>query len=438
MVDNVESVLYNKALEGDTTSVIFFLKTQGKGRGYVERQEVAPAPQTESINSQPFTIPADVLAATFINSHRAVMSGKYDEFLEYGGRGSTKSTFVGYEIINLIKNNPTMHALAMRQVADTLRNSVYGQIKWCIEWLGLTQEFKFNLSPMEITYLPTGQKIYFAGADNPTNIKSIKPPFGYIGILWLEETDQFHGAEAVRTIEQSIRGGEKIYKFKTWNTPRTANNWINKYLKIPKEKQWRHLSTYLDVPVEWLGQPWIDEAEHLKSVNPKAYDHEYTGLANSSGGMVFENVTQRKITDAEIKTFNQLLRGNDWGWFPDPFSFGLMYYNPATMKLYIFGELRANKTSNRKIYDKLIELGLIAPKDLLIADNAEPKSIADFRAYGCNIIGAEKGPDSVDYSMKWLQSLAEIIIDPDRCPYHAEEFSNYELEKDKEGEYGFI
>jgi PBSX family phage terminase large subunit len=391
--------------------------------------------ENASTESAPISIPADLLAPSFSASYRAVRSGKYTEFLEYGGRGSTKSSFISLAIIELLVNNPDMHVLALRQVANTIRESVYSQLDWAIRELGLAEKFKLTTNPMQITYLPTGQKIFFRGADDAKKIKSIKPPFGYIGILWLEELDQFHGAESVRTIEQSIRGGDKLYNFKSWNPPRTAASWVSKYIQIPKEGQWQHKSDYRDVPIEWLGKPWFDEAEHLREVNPTAYEHEYLGVANGNGGQVFENVTIRAITDEEMAQFDHIHNGLDWGYFPDPLSFGKMHYDANHLKLYIFSEYRANKKSNRKTYDDLVQKGLLSPEDLIIADSAEPKSIGDYRSYGANIRGAEKGPDSVDYSMKWLQSLTEIVIDPVRAPMHAEEFLNYELEQDKDGNY---
>lgn len=44
MLDNAESMLYKKVLEGSTIELLFFLKTQGRNRGYVERQELAGVP----------------------------------------------------------------------------------------------------------------------------------------------------------------------------------------------------------------------------------------------------------------------------------------------------------------------------------------------------------------------------------------------------------
>lgn len=335
----------------------------------------------------------------------------------------------------LLVSNPDVHGLVMRQVKDTLRHSVYAQLVWAIAVLGLTDRFKCTVSPLEITYRPTGQTIYFRGADEPGKIKSIKPPFGYIGLLWFEELDQFYGPEAVRNIEQSaIRGGDLAWIFKSFNPPQSAASWANKYVQVPKASQLLHRSTYLDVPPEWLGQVFLDEAEHLKEVNPIAYEHEYLGVANGTGGLVFGNLQLRAIADAEITQFDQIRQGVDWGYFPDPFAWNKCHYDAARMTLYIFDELRLFKAGNEDAARALKQKG-VTPADLLICDSAEPKSIADFIALGLSARGAEKGADSVPYSMKWLQRLRAIVIDPARCPHTAQEFADYELERDKEGNF---
>jgi len=210
---------------------------------------------------------------------------------------------------------------------------------------------------------------------------------------------------------------------------------VNTYARIPKENQLIHHSTYLQVPPEWLGKTFIDEAEHLKAVNPTAYAHEYLGEVTGTGGMVFENVVARTITDDEIVQFDQVGQGVDWGYFPDPFAWSKSHFDANRRVLYIFDEFKALKMSNREVYDHLVKHKGYTPDQMIIADSAEPKSIADFREYGANCRGAEKGPESVNYSMKWLQTLSEIVIDPVRCPNHLEEFLNYELEQDRDGEY---
>ncbi len=378
-------------------------------------------------------IPSNMIAPAFAPVVFDIAEQSHTEYVFPGGRGSTKSSFISLEIIDLIKSNEEMHAVVMRQVADTLRGSVYQQILWAIDALGLSDEFHPTVSPMEITRKSTGQKIYFRGADDPGKVKSIKVPFGYIGILWLEELDQFVGPESVRKIEQSvIRGGDTAFIFKSFNPPKSATNWANKYIKIPKESRLVTYSTYLDVPKRWLGRPFLEEAEFLKEINPTAYENEYLGVANGVGGSVFDNVTIRAITDAETAQFDRIYNGADWGWYPDPYHFVRLHHDAARMKLYIFMEYRCNKKSNRQTADKLIEMG-ITSNDLITCDSAENKSVGDYKSYGLFARGAEKGPGSVEYSMKWLQSLTEIIIDNSRCPETATEFLDYEYERDKEG-----
>jgi PBSX family phage terminase large subunit len=384
----------------------------------------------------PVRIPADMLAPDFVNDYRDIKAKRHTEYVEFGGRGSTKSSFISLICIELIQTYPEIHMVGLRQVANTMRDSIYAQLRWAIEELGQADKWKCTTSPLEMEYLPTHQKIYFRGADDAGKIKSIKPAFGYIAILWFEELDQFHGPEAVRKIEQSaIRGGDLAWIFKSFNPPRTSGNWVNKYVQIPKESQYQHKSDYTTVPKEWLGQVFLDEAEHLKLVNPSAFDHEYMGVVNGAGGQVFENVQIRAITPAEIAQFDRILPGIDWGFYPDPFAFVKTYFNAAKRTLYIFDEYKAQKMGNKDVYEALIKKKKFSVQDMVIADSAEPKSVADFRDYGASIRGAEKGPESVKYSMKWLQSLNAIVIDNVRCPESAQEFLDYELEQDKDGNY---
>lgn len=390
--------------------------------------------ESETVENRPFELPARLIAPAFAAVHLDVLEGAHTEYVLPGGRGSAKSSFVSLELVNLIKSNPDMNALVLRKFGNTLRGSVYAQILWAIEQLGLTDEFEATVSPMEITYKPTGQQILFRGADDPLKVKSVKPLHGYIGIVWFEELDQFHGDEECRSIQQSaIRGGDKAYIFKTFNPPKTKNNWANQYIEIPKDSRLMVHSDYRSVPAKWLGKSFLDEAEYLREINPTAYEHEYLGVPNGNGGMVFENAVAETITDEQIAQFDRVLNGLDWGYFPDPWAFNRMHYDAARRALYIFDELHAYKKGNRETADMLTEHGITAA-DRITADSAEKKSIADYKSYGMDCRGAIKGPGSVDYSMKWLQALVKIVIDPARCPETWKEFSTYEYERTNEGE----
>ena len=374
---------------------------------------------------------SDIVSPAFSEPHRQIKNLAVNQLVLKGGRGSAKSSYASVEGILQIIRNPLIHGVVMRKVSNTLRTSVYAQYLWAIGELGLYDKFKSTVSPMEIIYRPTGQKIMFFGADDPGKMKSIKVPFGYIGYLHLEELDQFAGEDEVRNIEQSVlRGGELAFEIKSFNPPRTKDNWANKYCMTEKPGQLIHTSTYLTTPPEWLGQRFLDDAEYLKQINPAAYEHEYLGIPNGVGGMVFENVTIREITNEEINTFGNVYHGLDWGFYPDPIHFAGMSYRPANRTLYIYDEWRAWKSTN-EMSGKALEK---YKPYWITADSAEPKSIADFRAYGFNMLPAQKGAGSVEYSMKWLASLNEIVIDPVRCPYAAKEFVDYEYDRTKEGE----
>lgn len=375
-----------------------------------------------------------VIAPTFHALYRLIKKGVYTHYVLKGGRGSTKSSFVGLVIVLGLLAHPETHAVVMRAVGNTLHDSVYTQLLWAIDVLGLTQYFRCTTSPLKITYLPTGQTIIFRGADDPQKIKSIKAPFGYFRYIWYEEWNQFDGAAETRNINQSLmRGGEKFDVFYTYNPPESINNWVNSEVLIERPDRIVHHSTYETVPPEWLGSQFLIEAEHLRKVNPTKWRHEYGGEATGTGGEVFKNIVRRKITAEEIARFDRIHRGLDWGYAVDPFAYIVCHYDKTRRSLYIFYEIYKVELSNRNAAE-LIKRENISNREI-IADSAEPKSIADMYEHGLRIIGARKGPDSVKHGIEWLKDLEAIIIDPERCPNTASEFAGYELERDSNGNF---
>ena len=372
---------------------------------------------------------SDIISPAFVEPHRAVKAHEVSEVVSKGGRASTKSSWISAELVLLILKDPQIHACVFRKYGNTLRTTVYAQIVWAIAQLGLTRKFRCTVSPMECVYIPTGQKIMFFGMDDPGKIKSIKVPFGYIGVDWFEELDQFDGPEQIRNVEQStLRGGPFSMTFKSYNPPAMARNWANRYALEEKPGKLVHHSTYLTTPPEWLGPRFLADAEHLKATNPTAYRHEYLGEVVGSGTQVFQNLQLRDIPDEEISQFDRITNGVDWGWYPDPWAWNRMHYDAARRTLYLFAELTRHRTSNQDTAALLMER--IPQDELVIADSAEEKSVSDYKAFGLNCRASEKGPGSVAYSMKWLQSLATIVIDPGRCPDTAREFTEYEYERD--------
>lgn len=376
---------------------------------------------------------SDLMAPSFRPAHAALMDGSATQLVLPGGRGSCKSSYASLEVVYQILKHPQVHAVVMRKVQNTLRTTVYQQYIWAIEMMGLSHLFKTKVNPPEITYKPTGQKIMFFGADDPGKIKSLKVPFGYVGILHFEELDQFAGEEEIRNIEQStLRGGNVAIEIKTFNPPQTQINWANKYCMRDKPGQLILRTDYRDVPEEWLGRRFLDDAEYLRQTNYRAYEHEYLGKANGTGGNVFSNVEDLDMTDMR-KTFDRIYNGLDWGYYPDPFAFNRVHFDAGRRDLYIFAEKTMRKAGNRESADALIEMG-IGPMDPITCDSAEPKSIGDYRSYGLTASGARKGPGSVEYSMKWLASLNHIYIDATECPDTWVEFTEYEYDRDRNGD----
>lgn len=376
-----------------------------------------------------YELPARVIGKAFVDINRQIRPNM--EYVFEGGRGGLKSSYISLKITELIKNNPQMHACITRQVAGTLKDSVYAQMKWAIHELGLDEEFNCKVSPLEIIYNKTGQVIYFRGLDDETKLKSIKPPFGYIGILWKEEKDQMKGDAQERSVNQSVlRGGNESYDFSSYNPPKSKSSWVHRIKLLPNPKRVIHHSCYTDAPPEWLGQKFIDDAEHLKEVNPDAYEHEYLGVPNGDGGNVFEYLEIRDITDEEISRMDRIYPGVDFGWYPDQFCYLRTYYDSAREKIYLIDELYVNKWSNSKTADWIKKKGY--DDYTMICDSAEPKSVNDFRDAGLPARGAIKGPGSVEYGFKFLQTKT-IVIDPKRTPNAYKEITEYEYDRDKKG-----
>ena len=377
-----------------------------------------------------------LVAPSFYEIHNDLKQFRHTHYWLKGGRGSTKSSFISLEVILGIMKDTQANAVVLRKVGQTLQGSVYEQLQWAVSVLGVEGYWVSKLSPLEMKYIADGRenKIVFRGADKPKKIKSTKFRKGYCKYIWYEEVDEFGGMEEIRTINQSLlRGGSDFVVFYSYNPPQSQSNWVNEEILKQRDDRLVHHSTYLTVPPEWLGQQFLIEAEHLKNVKPTAYQHEYMGEVTGTGGEVFTNLTIREITDAEIALFDHIARGIDWGYAADPFHYTVNHYDKTRRRLYIFYEIQMLKLSNRKAAEMVRAEN--TRNKLIVCDSAEPKSIAEMLAYNLKVLGAKKGADSVEYGIKWLQDLEEIVIDPKRCPNTAREFLEYELEKDANGNF---
>lgn len=371
-----------------------------------------------------------LISPAFYGVHKAL--DDYTHFWLCGGRGSAKSSFVSIEIILGIMKNPDTNAVALRKVGAYLKDSVFAQLEWAIEKLGVADMWEIKPSAPEMIYKKTGQKILFRGADKVQKLKSTKVTHGYVRYIWYEELDEFCGMKEIRSINQSMmRGGEKFTVFYSYNPPQNRRSWVNREALKERKDMLIHKSTYLDVPRHWLGEQFFLEAEYLKKLHPSQYRHEYLGEVTGTGGEIFDNLEIRCLTSEEINAFDNIKCGIDFGFAADPFVYVVCFFH--NNRLFIFDEIYARGMTNRNAAEKICEKGFA--NKIIVCDSAEPKSINDLRGFGLRVRGARKGPDSIEYGIRFLQGLEKIVIDPVRCKNTAREFSEYELERDADGEF---
>ena len=277
------------------------------------------------------------------------------EFLHYwfkGGRGSTKSSFIALVLVILMLIDNTFNAVCVRKVGETLQDSVYNQIIWAIELLGLKAYFQYKASPLQIVYKPTGQRFYFRGCDKPEKIKSIKCKVGYLKAVWFEELTEFTGMKEVRTITQSIvRGSDNILCFYSFNPPKDGKNWVNEEVARVKKNRFVSSSTYLDVPADWLGSNFIEEAEDLKEYKPDDYNNEYLGLTSKLTLNVVKNF-DKSVQVREIKYNPDLPLHLTCDFNVDPMCWEMAH--KTTEKVFYFDELAIENTHTRECAEEFI------------------------------------------------------------------------------------
>lgn len=330
-----------------------------------------------------------------------------------------------------------------------MRESVFAQIQWAIDALGVSDLWSCTVSPMRCTYLPTGAQIVFRGLDDNSKIKSIKPAKGFFRWVWFEEFSELPGENFVRSVMQSVGRGGKPVVFRSFNPPVSLNNWANKFIQQPNEEALTLHTDYTQVPPEWLGEVFLNEAQRIQSLNPKVYDHEYLGIPTGSGGEVFTTLEVREIADEELAMQCYRYVGVDFGFASDPAAVVALYYDRSTETIYFADEIYKRGLSNEALAAEIRAHGLdhvgesrknpitgaeTAPEQVIYCDCAEPKSIMDLRTYGLQARPCTKHPGCVNYRIKWLQKRT-LVVDPRRTPNIYREFSQYEYDTDKDGNF---
>ena len=349
-----------------------------------------------------------------------------------GSRSSKKSATASLWFIWALMAYPEANLLVVRKTFRTLKDSCYAQLKWAIHRLGVDAFFICKESPLEITYLPTGQKIYFRGLDDPLKITSITTDTGALCFLWIEEAYEITSEAAFDTLDESIRGQLPPGLFKQITL--TFNPW--------NEKHWLKRRFFdnpdpdtLAITTSYLCNEFLDEADRcnfdrMRETNPRRYKVAGLGDWGIVEGLVYENWEEKVFDASEVsRRLNvQSAFGLDFGYTNDPSALFCGLVDTVAREIYVFDEMYKKGMTNEAIYQEVSRMGY--SKERITADSAEPKSIVQLRGLGLpRIHAAKKGRDSVMNGIQLIQDY-KIIVHP-RCVIFLTEISNYTLDKDK-------
>lgn len=359
-----------------------------------------------------------------------------------GSRASKKSKTTALWYIYHLMKYPEANLLVVRKTFRTLKDSCFTDLKWAVHRWGVDHLWNFTLSPLEATYIPTGQKIYFRGLDDPLKVTSIAVDKGCLCWMWLEEAYEIMSESDFDMLDESIRGStpEGLFKQITITlNPWNEHHWIKK----------RFFDSYdpdiLALTTNYLCNEWLDKSdlavfERMKTNNPRRY--QVAGLGNWGivEGLIYENwkeeaytlITRKEAQEGRKGVIRDNLKtvcGLDFGYTNDPTAFVIALLDKDNSRLYIYDEFYEKGLSNKAIAERIKELGY--RKERITADSAEPKSIDELKTYGLNVKGAVKGKDSIVHGIQWIQDL-EIIVHP-RCVNFLTEISNYTWDTDRFG-----
>ena len=351
-----------------------------------------------------------------------------------GSRASKKSkTAALWYIVNLMKYDGA-NLLVVRKVFRTLKDSCFTELKWAVNSLGVQNLWEIKESPLEMTYKPTGQKIYFRGLDDPLKITSITVEKGYLCWAWIEEAYEIASEKDFNMLDESIRGAipsdSGLFKqitltFNPWN----ERHWLKSRFFDRDDPE------VLAITTDYTCNEWLDESdkrvfESMRVNNPRRY--QVAGLGNWGivDGLVYENWEEKAFDLSEITALSNIraVFGLDFGYTNDPTALFCGLADREAKTLWVFDELYKKGMSNEAIAAEIISMGY--GKEKIRADAAEPKSIDRLYSLGLTRIrSARKGKDSVNSGIDLLRDY-RIIIHP-KCVNFLTEISNYTWKTDR-------
>ena len=349
-----------------------------------------------------------------------------------GSRASKKSKTTALFFIYSMMKYPGANLLVIRKVYRTLKDSCFTDLKWAINRLQVNDYWDIKESPLEMVYIPTGQKILFRGLDDPLKVTSITVETGNLCWAWLEEAYEINKEQDFNMLDESIRGKIEgpLYKQITLTlNPWNERHWIKKRFFDVKDENVMAKTT------NYMCNEWLDESdkklfEDMKKNNPRRY--QVAGLGNWGivEGLVYENWEEKEFDVNEISKRKGVKSafGLDFGYTNDPSAFFCGLIDVANKEIYVFDEIYKNAMKNRQIAEEIIRKGY--GKEKIVADSQEPKSIDELYDLGLKgIRKSRKGKDSINNGVQYIQDY-KIIIHP-RCVNFITEISNYMWDKDK-------
>nr|DAM17409.1 MAG TPA: terminase large subunit [Caudoviricetes sp.] len=395
----------------------------------------------EQATKDEYHLPITDITTDFVNVYRLiheVWNGESDvhEIISKGGRGSIKSNFWAAIVEETIYNDDQAHCVFTRRYKTDLRGSVYNQFMKTIIRHGRIDDWEFTTSPMRAVYKKTGQQVLFVGADKPISLKSYNVTFGYVKMLLHEEADEMAGVAQMDNIEDTfLRSDTPALDVKIFNPPQSANNFMNAYVEEKRNDPSTFIahSYYYNVPQKWLGKRFFERAEWFKQHKPRYYQNNYLGEVTGTGGVIFDNVETRKLTDEFIQELPYFNYGLDFG-YEHPQVFIKAYYDSDTDILYPVEEVYSRRCKNSTFARKINKYKNVE----ILADSARPDNIKEMQDWGFDIIGAKKrwgANNGRDYCWEWLRQCNKIVVDPERTPHLYKELTTLEFEQLKDGTF---
>jgi phage terminase large subunit len=346
-----------------------------------------------------------------------------------GSRRSKKSKTMALRTIYRIMKYPESNMLVVRKTYRTLKDSCFTELKWAIKRLQVEHLWQVKESPLEMTYTPTGQKIYFRGLDDPLKITSIAVEVGVLCWMWIEEAYEITKEEDFDTLAESMLGDcpENLWKQITLTfNPWSDRTWIKARFFDMSDPDILSMTTNY-MCNEWLSDADRKEFDRMREKNPRRYRVAGLGDWGVVDGLVYERWKEESFILHDLPKDAETAFGLDFGYTNDPSALFCGYVSLEQRKLYVWDEMYRPGMSNKAIRDEITRMGY--GKEKITADSAEPKSIDELKGLGLRISGAKKGKDSVNNGIQWIQDL-EIIIHP-RCVSFLTEISSYQWKTDK-------